>query len=384
MTLIDRSILKQLLLVGLISGLVMIVLMLILRAGALMVLAASTGVSWNTVGSLMLYNLPDQLAQLLPLLTFGTVLWIYARAWDDREVVVLLAAGASPLRLAKPALLFCLLTAVLTWTMTLWLIPLSFGAFKDREHEVRAGLASAILQAGRFNPIGRKLVFFFHEGQLEGVMRNVLFFDARDEDKDRTITAERAWMERSADELKFLFQNGTLQERTADGAAPDLVEFERFTLTADAASLGFAQRRGRGINERPIEELLFATPSPQEAHLLPVLRAHGHNQLAKPLLCVAMTGIALLLVMAPAPARRAAPWWRWPAALTLGAGSEWLLLAAVSAAERDLGLLPAIWVAALLPGGLAWWRYLSGRRGGLGLRAPRLARHLPAAKRAGT
>jgi lipopolysaccharide export system permease protein len=382
LTLIDRSLLKQMLLVGLISGLVMLTIMLILRAGAIMVLAASSGVSWSTVGSLMLYNLPDQAAQLLPLLTFGTVLWIYARAWDDREVVVLLAAGVSPLRLARPALVFCALTAVLTWTMTLWLIPLSFGAFKDREHEVRAGLASAILQEGRFNPIGRKLVFFFREGQLEGLMRNVLFYDAREEGKSRTIVAERAWMERSTDELKFLFQSGTMQERMHDGTGPDLVAFERFTLTADAASLGFSQRRGRGINERPIDELLFGTPSPQEAHLLPVLRAHGHNQLAKPLFCVMMTGLALLLITAPPPGRRAAPWWRWPAALSVGAGSEWLLLAMVSAAERDLSLLPLIWVAVLLPGSLAWWRYLAGAR--LRLRPPRLPGELLPAKRAGT
>jgi lipopolysaccharide export system permease protein len=384
LTLIDRSILKQLLLVGLISGLVMIMLMLVLKAGALLVLAASSGVSWGTVGALMLYNVPDQMAQLLPLLTFGTVLWIYARAADDRELVILLSAGTSPLRLARPALVFALVTVALAWTMSLWLIPLSFGAFKDREHEVRAGLASAILQEGRFNPIGRKLVLFFGEGEVGGVMRDVLFYDARDEEKTQVIVAERAWMDRSSDELKFLFESGSLQQRLSDGSAPDLVEFERFSLGADAASLGFSKRGGRGINERPIGELLFAEPVPREAHLLPVLRAHGHHQLVKPLLCVAMTGLALFLVMAPAPGRRAAPWWRWPAALTLGAGNEWLLLAAVSAAERDIALLPLIWVAALLPGALAWWLYLRAWRPRGGLRAARLSRNVLAAKRAGT
>lgn len=383
LALIDRAILRQLLLVGLISGVAMILLMLILKAGALLVLAASTGVSWGTVGSLMLYNMPDQVAQLMPLLTFGTVLWIYARATDDREVVVLLSAGVSPLRLAKPALIFAAITTAIAWTMTLWLIPVSFGAFKDREHEVRAGLASAILQEGQFNPIGRKLVFFFREGQLGGVMQDVLFFDARDKRKDQTIIAERAWMDRSSDELKFLFESGSMQQRPHDGSKPDLIEFERFTLSADAESLGFSKRGGRGINERPIGELLFDEPVPEEAHLLPVFRAHGHNQLVKPLLCVMMTGLALLLILAPAPGRRGAPWWRWPAALTLGASNEWLLLAAVSAAERDLSLLPVIWIAALLPGGLAWWLYLSGRRS-RGLRAPRLARSMLAAKRAST
>jgi len=382
---IDRALLKQLLLVSLISGLAMIVLMLMLKAGALLVLAASSGVSWSTVGSLMVFNIPDQAAQLLPLLTFGTVLWIYARAADDREVVILLAAGASPLRLARPALVFAGLAAVIGWSMTLWLIPLSFGAFKDREHEVRAGLASAILQEGRFNPIGRKLVLFFREGQLGGEMQDVLFYDARDKRKDQTIVAERAWMDRSSEELRFLFENGSVQQRPRDGSKPDLVEFERFTLSADAASLGFAKRGGRGINERPIMELLFEDPAPEEAHLLPVLRAHGHHQVVKPLLPVMLTGIALFLILTPAPGRRSAPWWRWPAALTLGAANEWLLLAASSAAERDIALLPAIWAAVLLPGGIAWWLYLGGaRRARRRLRTPRLPRNVLAPKRAGT
>jgi len=383
LALIDRAILKQLLLVSTISGLSMIVLMLFLKAGALLVLAASTGVSWGTVGALMLYNIPDQTAQLLPLLTFGTVLWTYARAADDREMVVLLSAGAGPLRIARPALMFCGITAIVCWTMTLWLIPLSFGAFKDREHEVRAGLASALLQEGQFNPIGRKIVLFFREGQLGGEMRDVVFYDARDRDKVQTIVAERAWMDRSAEELKFLFESGSVQRRPRDYSRPDLIEFERFTLGADAASLGFSKRSGRGINERPIEELLFAEPSPQEAHLLAVFRAHGHHQLVKPLLCVSLTGIALLLILGPAPGRRAAPWWRWPAALTLGAANEWLLLAASSAAERNIALLPAIWLAVLLPGGVAWWFYLRGGRRGR-LRPPRLARNVLAPKRAGT
>lgn len=382
LALIDRTILKQLLLVSLIGGIVMILVMLVVKAGALLVLAASTGVPWSTVGSLMLYNIPDQAAQLLPLLTFGTVLWIYARAIDDREMVVLLSAGTSPARLAKPALVFALITTALAWTMTLWLIPVSFGAFKDREHEVRAGLASAILQEGQFNPIGRKLVVYYRQGNLTGVMQDVLFFDARDKNKDQTIVAERARMERSTDELKFLFESGSVQQSPHDGSQPSLIQFERFTLSADAVSLGFSKRGGRGINERPIGELLFEQPSPQEAHLLPVLRAHGHNQLVQPLLCLSMTGLALLLVMS-APGRRAAPWWRWPAALTSGAANLWLLLAAVSMAERDITLLPVIWIAALLPGCLAWWLYLKAWRG-QGLRAPRLPRNVLAPKRAST
>lgn len=379
MTTIDRSILRQLTVVALFSGVTMLLILAFVKASGLLLLFASTAVSWGTLGELLLFSLPDLAGLLVPLLTFGTVLWVYARMADDRELVVMSGAGASPWRLGRPALFFAAVMTLVGWTLMLWLVPLSYGAFKDREYEIRSGLASALLEPGRFNPIGGELAVYFRDGDPATTLEGIIIYDIRLPEVRRTIIAESGRLVRDKGGMTFLMENGYVQEREARRTLPRIVGFETFGLSADAESLGFSQRHGRGINERPIDELLFEEPIPEEQHLKSVFRAHGHHQLAQPLLSLALAGAALWLVVAAPPGRRGAPWWRWPAALAVGAGSQWLLVAAASFAERDNALLPGIWIAVLLPGAAAWWlamkgwRARRGRSGPPGTAAPALA-----------
>ena len=366
MTILDRTILRQLLTLALASGVALVLIMSFIKATGLIMLFASSGGSWKLLGELLLYSLPDMAALLLPLLSYGVVLWVYARMADDREIAVMAAAGMSPLRLARPALWFTLVLTLLAWLTTLWLVPLSYGGFKDREHAIRSGLASAILEPGRINPVGSNLAVFYSDGSPEGILRGVIIYDARNPDVRQTIVAERARMVRSEDELSFILESGSVQRLFSGRALPEIIGFGQFTLSADAASLGYSSRSGRGINERSIDELLFEEPADEwERRQVPVFRAHGHHQLATPLGCLALAGAALAMVLLGAPGRRGPPWWRWPAALALGAGSQWIVLAATSLAEGDNALLPLIWLAVLLPGGIGWWLLVRGRGGRL-------------------
>lgn len=366
MTILDRTILRQLLTLALASGIVLVLIMSFLKATGLIMLFASSGGSWKLLGELLLYSLPDMAALLLPLLSFGVVLWVYARMADDRELAVMAGAGMSPIRLGRPALWFTLTLTLVAWLTTLWLVPLSYGGFKDREHAIKSGLASAILEPGRINPVGNSLAVFYSGGSPEALLLGVIIYDARDPQMKQTIVAERARMVRSESELTFILESGSVQRLFVNRALPEIIGFGQFTLTADAESLGYSSRAGRGINERGIDELLFAEPTTAwERRQLPVFRAHGHHQLATPLGCLALAGAALALVLMAPPGRRGPPWWRWPAALAIGAASQWIVLAATSLAEGDNALLPLIWVAVLLPGTIGWWFLLRGRRGRL-------------------
>lgn len=362
MSTIDRSILRQLTTLAIASGLSLVLIMSFIKATGLIMLFASSGGSWRLLGELLLYSLPDMAALLLPLLSYGVVFWVYARMSDDRELAVMGACGMSPLRLARPALVFTAVMTLVAWAMTLWLVPLSYGGFKDREHAIRAGLASAILEPARFNPVGSNLSVYYAAGSPEGILEGVIIYDARNRHMKQTIVAERARMVREEDELTFILENGSLQRQTRGEPLPEIILFNQFTLAADAASLGYSSRNGRGINERSIDELLFGEPTTErERAELPKFRAHGHHQLATPLNCMALAGAALAMVLLGAPGRRGAPWWRWPAALAVGAGSQWIVLAATSLAEGNNALLPLIWVAVLLPGGVGWWLLARGR-----------------------
>src|SRR3546814_19837626 len=72
---------------------------------------------------LTLMLMPTWLSIVLPIAAFAGPVFVYTKLTNDRESVVLAAAGPSPLRLAQPAMAVARDTTALTYQMTHDLVP---------------------------------------------------------------------------------------------------------------------------------------------------------------------------------------------------------------------------------------------------------------------
>ena len=259
-------------------------------------LIINRGLSFFTFLHLTLLLMPSFLAILLPIALFCAVVYTYHRLTIDSEIVVLRAAGLSPLALAKPALILAGVMTLICYAITLYFQPAGFREFKDRQFTIRGDYSHILLQEGTFNTLGDGLTVYIRAREPNGVVKGILVHDNRDRTAPVTMMAESGFLVRTPSGPRLSLINGNRQTLDADGGGLALLYFDRYNI--DLADLIDDQGgRWREPRERYLHELFGAPKDANDKFYLTKLRAEGHHRLVSPLFSIvsALLGLAALL-----------------------------------------------------------------------------------------
>ncbi|MEM7653660.1 MAG: LptF/LptG family permease, partial [Pseudomonadota bacterium] len=97
--------------------------------------------------------LPAFLLIVLPVAIFISTLFVYNKLIGDNELVVMRAAGFSAMGLARPVLVCGGLVAMIVYFISLYLMPIAYREFKDRQFALRHDLAALVLREGTFQKV---------------------------------------------------------------------------------------------------------------------------------------------------------------------------------------------------------------------------------------
>ena len=358
MTRIDRYILRQLAggLLAVTTGLAALVWLT--QSLRFIELVLDRGLSLGVFLELTGLMLPGFVAVILPITTFIVVLFVYVRMNTDRELVVMRAAGLSQIRLARPALVIAMVAVAAGYALNLWLVPMSHGAFRVWQFEIRNQMAAILLQEGVFSSVGGDLTVYARARDRDGTLRGILVHDSREEGAPVTIIAEQGRITPTPLGPRVVLLNGVRQQldRSTPGQPPRL---NVLSFAENSVDLARATRqeevRSRDSRERSIEELL--DPDPAE-NLRPreVARfyAEAHQRLSAPLtaLSFALVGLAVALT---GQFRRHGGGLRLATGIGITVGLLAIGLTIGNLATRDNRFVWLIWVHALLPGLVAFW-----------------------------
>jgi lipopolysaccharide export system permease protein len=351
-----------------------------LLVGVIMVSAVLTGVIWLTQSlrfidwivnrgldsasflHLIMLLLPDFLVIILPIAVFTTVLFVYTRMINDREMVVMRAVGVGPLGLARPAIIVALLVTACAYAMHLLAVPSANRALRALQWEIRYNVSHVLLQEGTFNDFGDGITLYVRERSGDDQLRGILAHDSRDPAKIYTLMAERGALARGhGGSSRVILFNGSRQEVDKQNHSLSILYFERYAFELSDSPEGAVERR-RDARERSLGELLDVKNDPTVAP-----RDHGsflvaaHHRLTAPLsaLTYAMIGLACLL---RGPFRRSgqAPLNGIAIAIVvfLGLGA----LGVENIAARQPRVLPLMYIFALVPA-IAAFAVLAGVKG---------------------
>lgn len=376
MTRIDRYVLRQLAagLLAVTTGLAALVWLT--QSLRFIELVLDRGLSLGVFFELTSLMLPGFVAVILPITTFVVVLFVYVRMNTDRELVVMRAAGLSPLRLARPGLTLAVIAVGIGYLLNLWLVPLSHGAFRVWQFEIRNQMAAILLQEGVFSSVGGDLTVYARTRERDGTLRGILVHDQRDPVAPVTIIAEQGRIIATPQGPRVVLVNGVRQqlERPQPGQPPRLT---MLSFTENSVDLARATRqeevRNRDSRERSVAELL--NPDPSE-NLRPreIARFYGeaHQRLSSPLtaLSFALVGLAVALT---GQFRRHGGGFRLATGIGITVGLLALGLTIGNLATRDNSFVWLIWAHALAPGVVAFW-WMVGAPG-----LPRMRRGVQAA-----
>src|ERR1700691_4290715 len=123
-------------------------------------LIVNRGLSAEVFLYLALLILPRFIDIVLPIGAFIAVLFVFNRLITESELVVMRAAGLSPLTLAKPVLELAGIAFLILMLLSLYLLPAANREFKDLQFEIRNRFVSSLLQEGSFTTVSSKLTIY--------------------------------------------------------------------------------------------------------------------------------------------------------------------------------------------------------------------------------
>lgn len=137
-------------------------------------------------------SLPAVVRIAIPLAAVAAAIYVANRQRADSEIVAAHAAGASALRLARPALYLGLVAAALLALVTHLLLPLSRERLEARTAEIAEGATARLLTPGAFVEPAEGVTFYVREITPATELLDVLLSDARSPDRLSIFTAGRA------------------------------------------------------------------------------------------------------------------------------------------------------------------------------------------------
>jgi lipopolysaccharide export system permease protein len=291
--------------------------------------------------------LPSFLAIIMPIAAFCAVLFVYYKLIMDSEIVVLRAAGLSPLQIARPAIILAGFVTLTVYSITLYLLPVSYRAFKELQNDIRSDYSAVLLQEGVFNNVAEGITVYVRERGSDGELRGILVHDSREAGRPVTMMAERGALVRSEQGPRVVLVNGNRQQIQGEGGRLSLLEFDRYVYELSQLQ-GSAHARWRGPRERYLPELFNITSDPDDQKNRTKLFAEGHRRLVVPLFALAFVMVALAALLSGQHSRRGQVK-RVLSAIVCVAALEALSLALHDLATRSLLAVPAMYAAAIVP-----------------------------------
>jgi lipopolysaccharide export system permease protein len=261
LTRFDRYVLTQLTLLFGFFALVLVSVYWINRAVILFDQLIADGQSAGVFLSLTLLSLPNVIRIVLPIAAFVAAVYVTNRLTTESELVVAQATGMSPWRIARPVLLFGVLTTVLMGTLVHILVPQSRIALAEQQAEIEENVTARLLTEGRFLHPADGVTFYIREITPDGTLHDLFLSDARTPESRTTYTAAEGFLfrEETTGRPALVMLDGSAQTYDAPTGQLSTTLFESFAYDLTALA-GEAGRGRRDVREYPTTVLFAPTP----------------------------------------------------------------------------------------------------------------------------
>jgi len=258
-------------------------------------LVVNKGASLSAFFKLSFLPMPLWLMVALPLACLCAVIWVVYRLLSDRELVVMQAAGISPIQFALSPILFGLAITLFLMVNSIIFLPNAFGLFKQTQFEVRSSIPKVLIQDRVFVDLGKDLTLYINKKESEQEVKQVFIQDSRTPELIVTYTSERGAFKIIDGRPVFVLTNGQRVENRKGNPEPATLNFATHTLDISQQTDN-GNRRFIDANEESIADLMNKDKAESDFRL-PQRLAMAHYRLAAPLQAIALALVAAAILL---------------------------------------------------------------------------------------
>jgi LPS export ABC transporter permease LptF/LPS export ABC transporter permease LptG len=295
---LDRYIIRELLLPFLIGLLVFTFLLLIQPLAEQGERLIAKGVSFQLVARVLLTLVPQALAVTIPIALLIGLLIAFGRLSADRESVALQACGISLYRMLRPVLL----VATVGWAVTSYVMFVAVPDANQTFREIVYGVVTAraendIKPRVFFEDFPNRVLYVRDAPSGGGGWLDVFLADTTNPDQPTIFTARRGRMaiDRAKRTVDLVLEDGTRHSTNLrDAAKYEVTRFGEFIIGLDPHTVFPATEILKGDNEMTMAELRARAAELRRAGVSP----HGplmalHRKFAIPAVCFTFALIGL-------------------------------------------------------------------------------------------
>jgi lipopolysaccharide export system permease protein len=221
----------------------------------------------------------------------------------DSEIIVMNAAGFSPIRLFRPFIFATCVVALLVAFIAAYLAPEGLRRINQWDAEITADVLTNVLQPGRFAQLDQNLTIRIRERLPGGLLKGIFIDDRRDPKERVSIVADHGTVVKNADGSFLILEDGNLQRFEVGKRDPALVAFGRYGF--DMSKFNQKHDVALGIRERYLWELLAPEESDPVYQQLPgQFRAELHDRFMSPIYPFAFAALTFAFLGAPRTTRQ--------------------------------------------------------------------------------
>ena len=135
------------------------------------------GIEFKHFLKLTILLIPSLLFMILPIIAVLTVIYVYNRLKDERQLIILRNSGLSNYDLAKPALLIATIITIIAYCISAYLMPLSYNNLKQGLSNFRESYVSNIIDTRTFNQISKHSNIYVDRKNSDGFLEGIVLFD---------------------------------------------------------------------------------------------------------------------------------------------------------------------------------------------------------------
>ncbi len=251
------------------------------------------GISFLSFLELTLLLVPSLMLFVIPFAFLCGALYVYYRLMMDSELLVLSGAGLSRFQIASPAVKVALAGCLISYCISLYILPVSYHEFKNMQSFLRDNYVSLLLQEEVFNSPVEGLTVYIRDHDKDGILHGIIVHDSRNSKKPPvTMMAEEGKLLQTPQGPRFVLYNGNRQE--VQNGKLSFLNFDQYTLDISFYTSA-DNNRANQPEEMFLPELLFPrnVTGLEEARLM----AEGHNRLSWPLYPLALTLLAVSVLL---------------------------------------------------------------------------------------